>query len=380
MGRENSIDPSMSPPADLPRLVGELAAQVLGTDRLAVDVDVDPRCQMLAHSLRHHDHPGAAWSQYYNVALQQFSMLCQVRERLAGRWPASPRVLDFACGYGRLTRLLVHAVPAERIWAAEIQPEAVSYLSRRFGVHGLVSPPGPEDFTPDRQFDLIWVASLFSHLPESLFRRWLKRLLTQLSSDGVLCFSVCDQAILPAGMHMPSDGLLFFQSSEIDSLDREIYGATYVTESFVRAAIADLAGADRPIWRIPRGLAHEQDLYIVAGDDSMSLPDLDDIDRGTWGWVDLRQRQPDGSIELAGWAASLDHGPADEVMVSAAGQVWRTGCNLIRPDVAESLGNPALAPSGWSLTIAPAVHGPQEVIVCAKVGEYPPALLFSGEL
>ena len=47
-----------------------------------------------------------------------------------------------------------------------------------FGVTVVPSAFEPGEFRPGRTFDFIWVASLFSHLPEELFRRWVAKLVS----------------------------------------------------------------------------------------------------------------------------------------------------------------------------------------------------------
>ena len=56
-----------------------------------------------------------------------------------------------------------------RIWASDLQTDAVDFVRDTFGVQALASHADPARFAPERRFDFIWVASLFSHLPESLF-------------------------------------------------------------------------------------------------------------------------------------------------------------------------------------------------------------------
>jgi SAM-dependent methyltransferase len=67
------------------------------------------------------------------------------------------RLLDFASGYGRLTRFLELAVPPERIWVADIQPEAVRAQEEQFGVHGILSSTEPDELVLEGSFDVILV-------------------------------------------------------------------------------------------------------------------------------------------------------------------------------------------------------------------------------
>ena len=66
------------------------------------------------------------------------------------------------------------------------------------------------------------------------------------------------------GAAMPSSGVLYAAESENANLATEIYGTTYASEAFVRDAVRHASGDDRTCVRLPRALANEQDLYVVA--------------------------------------------------------------------------------------------------------------------
>ena len=83
------------------------------------------------------------------------------------------KFLDFASGHGRLTRFVVQVLDANRVWISDIKPGAVDYQKTQFGVHGFVSTSLPEDILVDQAFDCIFVGSLFSHLTNETFARWL---------------------------------------------------------------------------------------------------------------------------------------------------------------------------------------------------------------
>lgn len=105
------------------------------------------------------------------------------------------RLLDFASGYGRMTRHLVTDVAKDRVWISDIYTEGVAFQQREFGVHGIVSTTDPVDFPADVTFDCILVSSLFTHLPEARFVEWLRCLGTLLEPGGLLLFSVHDMAL-----------------------------------------------------------------------------------------------------------------------------------------------------------------------------------------
>lgn len=352
----------------------------LGQDgRAAVlSTRIHPADQMLLHSLRHHRDVGASVSQYFNVALQQYHAARQILDLTLPPGQGEPvAVLDFACGFGRLLRFLSCCDRELHITASEIQLDALQFVGDEFGVATLPSCMKPEDFDPGRRFDFIWVASLFSHLPEGLFGRWLARLSSLLTPRGVLCFSVHDEVLAPPGDAVGPSGLLFKGHSENADLDAEAYGTTYVTEAFVRRAIGQLPGPARRSWRIRKGLAHEQDIYVLAADPARSLDSLGGFRRGAWGWADER-RVDAGRLILRGWAASIDDGALPCVMVRIDGEEHRVPSGLPRPDVRDAFADARLLNSGWSFEIDLPPQCRPWVEVTARSANGETALLYGG--
>ena len=329
-------------------LLRHLPAPLGGDASQRLDARIHENDQMLLHSLRHHGDAHVALSQYHNVALQQYNAMRQILHQFHPPPHDRLRFLDFACGYGRLIRLLTLFMPAGNVTASEIQPEAVRFVEDRFGVRGLLSHLDPTQFRPVETFGFIWVASLFSHLPEDLFHAWLARLwalVDQTGGGGALCFSVHDAALLPEGVSLPEAGILYGEHSEIAELATTHYGTTYVSETFVRQAVRQAAGAEATCFRIGKGLAHEQDIYVVTRRRDTS--GLAGFRRGPWGWVDERRTGPSGELYLRGWAASLDDGPLANVNITVNGRAHTCPTGLIRTDVARVLADPRLATSGW---------------------------------
>jgi len=335
--------------------------------------------QMLAHSLMHHQEANASVAQYFNVALQQYHAARQVLGALFPGREGQVSLLDFACGFGRLLRFMSLALPPRQLLASDIQPQACRFVSDEFGVAAIESQADPAAFEPGRKFQLIWVASLFSHLPAGLFEAWLRRLVDCLAPDGVLCFSVHGACLVPDGHAMPASGLLFFPQSENADLDASLYGTTYVSDAWMTEVIARICGPDRPWSRIPRGLAHEQDLYVVAARPGRDLSALEGFRRGPWGWADERRLDQNGELYLRGWAASLDDGALPAVEVTVDGVVHTCPTGLPREDVARVLGDPRLARSGWEFRHRPpSGAGPVRVVVSAPTAGDGRALIFAG--
>ncbi|QOC23129.1 class I SAM-dependent methyltransferase [Wenzhouxiangella sp. AB-CW3] len=363
--------------ATLRHHLGELPRSVSVDE---IDTDLHPRCQMLSHSLRHLGDAGLSVSQYFAIALQQFHAAEQIiRHHPVGR--DQLKFLDFACGYGRLLNFLVHALPHDNIQAAEIMPEAVSHVQHRCGIRAWQSTEAPEDFQPDQRYDMIWVASLFSHLPEELFVRWLNRLHALLSDDGILCFTVHDEALLPEDMELPDSGLLYIEGSENADLSPTIYGTSFVNECFVRRALEQATGHDRAYRRFPRLIAYEQDVYMI-GRDGRRVPDsMTELRHGLRGWVDGCRIQADGNLHLHGWAASMDGDVIEGVEISLGEQSRFITTGEARPEVASVLGKPELAHCGWSCAMPLPAGGTEPYLTVSARGRLdPPALLYAGPL
>jgi len=282
-----------------------------------------------------------------------------VRELVQWWCPDGPdAVLDFACGYGRSLRYTIADFGADRVWGAEILPGAVEFVGGVLGANALASSTDPAELDLGRQFDLIFVSSLFSHLPEHTFVPWLARLHEHLTPNGLLAISVHDEFLLPPGESLSASGIFFQPTTEVTSLDTSEYGATVVNETFVARAIEQATGSPTHR-RLPTALCFEQDVYLVAARADADLSGFELV-RGAQGVVDFCDFG-DGELALQGWAATQDDGAVvDHVDVRIDGElVLRRAPSVARPDVLEALHgrNPDLAlVSGWDarLTCPPA--------------------------
>ena len=157
----------------------------------------------------HETRKTALW-EYFAGGLQMLNLVRDVARKKCDSLMNIQSFLDFASGHGRFTRFLVKELPRERVWISDIYENAVKFQQQQFGVHGIVSVPDPDNYQCGRRFDFVFVASLFSHLPEAMFKKWLRKLYGLLAPEGVLVFSVHDQAVLPQGVAMPATGFFSF--------------------------------------------------------------------------------------------------------------------------------------------------------------------------
>lgn len=329
----------------------------LGLQAGGIDLAVDPGDEMLGFLVQSHggDRDRALYSYFQSGASIAESMAEVLRWRF-GETRRIGRLLDFASGYGRVSRFLLALLPAERIWVADVYAAGVRFQERRFGVHGIVSTVRPEDLPAAGPFDAILVTSLFTHLPAERFVAWLRVLMGMLAPGGLLAFSVHDQSLLPPGVELPAEGLLFQEISESGSLAGADYGSTWVGEPFVRGALrqalggaggaAGSAGAGS-LHRLPRGLCNFQDLYVAVPEAAADFAGL--VYRGEpYLFLERCELTAPERLELRGWAGLQGCGGLAAVEVLLDGQrLARFAIDADRPDVAELLGDPRLLRSGW---------------------------------
>lgn len=174
------------------------------------------------------------------------------------------RVLEFASGHGRFTRHLVKTLSARRVVVSDVVPSAVEFSRSTFGVDGFPSASVPEKVEWPARYELVFVLSLFSHLPRSTWSRWLKVLYEAVAPGGLLVFST--HGIKAANFDhvtLDDEGYFFAASSESTAIDEQEYGTTFTSEAFVLARIAETVGADKLVHKMPVHFWNHQDAYVL---------------------------------------------------------------------------------------------------------------------
>ncbi|HEV7456852.1 MAG TPA: class I SAM-dependent methyltransferase [Roseococcus sp.] len=306
---------------------------------------------MFLYALGRLDQPRLARMQYMRQGARAASTVVHVAQHCFGPEAADLHVLDFASGYGRVTRYLAEVFGRGRVWASDVQPGSMEFCRSTLGVNVLPSTPRPDGLASTQRFDLIFVASLFSHLPRETFAPWLAALARLLRPGGVIAFSVHGQDMVDPAL-FPADGHLFVAESESRVLDTGNYGTAYVSDAFVRDSIRSAFGEAVEVRLLHKGLCGAQDLYVVSADAARGVARLPDQPSLT-GYVDSCVMTPAGQLRLTGWAGSLDPtDPADVIHVALDGMpIARCAIQLERPDVAAALGKPHLGRSGFLLEL-----------------------------
>lgn len=134
------------------------------------------------------------------LALQSKAFYRKLRdcyERHAARPLADASVLDFGCGWGRLTRYLARDLAPGRLYGCD-PVQGILDVGRADGVSATLATSDflPERLPFDEQFDLAFAFSVFTHLSEDAHRQSLRALHRALHPDGILVVTVRPPAYL----------------------------------------------------------------------------------------------------------------------------------------------------------------------------------------
>lgn len=187
---------------------------------------------------------------------------------IVARWmparPAPLNILEFAAGYGAVTRHAKGLLSPHTLVASDIHPQANTFIGREMGVATVPSALLPEDLALPLAFDVIFALSFFSHMPRATWTRWLNRLYDGLAPGGLLVFTTHGRESMkyfPAAT-LDATGYWFDASSEQGDLDTANYGQAITTKEFVDAQIRQLSGVEY-LEHDPSVWWGHQDLYIL---------------------------------------------------------------------------------------------------------------------
>jgi SAM-dependent methyltransferase len=174
------------------------------------------------------------------------------------------RLLEFASGYGMVSRHLGRMKDRYALTACDIHEQAIAFLRTEIGVEAILSRTDPDDVTFPGTFDAIFALSFFSHVPDRTWGRWLRRLYGALAEGGLLIFTTHgrgghDRAGRPP---LTRDGYWFAASSEQADLQPEDYGTILVEPCYVFQHIERCEDAALVLFAEAFWWA-DQDIYVI---------------------------------------------------------------------------------------------------------------------
>ena len=155
---------------------------------MGLDARIDPQDDVFGFFNGH-----GSWSSplrdYLADGWRTLSELMLLLERGGKPLAGIDAVLEFASGHGRFTRHLAKALGPGRVTVSDVVPGAVAFSTTHFGVQGFVSAARPAQLHWPRRYGLVFVLSLFTHLPRATWSAWLARLWEAVAPGGVLVFT-----------------------------------------------------------------------------------------------------------------------------------------------------------------------------------------------
>ena len=173
--------------------------------------------------------------------------------------------LEFACGQGRFTRHLARIFTNNQLTVSDVVPGSVDFLKQAMAVNGFYSTIDPNKLTIPGRYDVIFVLSLFSHLPTPVWGAWFRVLHKALAPGGLLIFSTHgEKCARLEGVDWGNSGCKFYPSSESAVLDGHTYGSTFASPDFVTASVHDALGKSVAVNVIKSHFWGNQDAVVLS--------------------------------------------------------------------------------------------------------------------
>ena len=139
--------------------------------------------------------------------------------------PKAKKILDFGCGYGRVSRFLKVRFPEAELLVSDPKKSAMD-----FQIENLKTIA--DEHSP---VNLIFAGSVFTHLPKKLFQNSLHELMTRLIEGGALVLTLhpfIDNgfSIYPFTEEAALTGL-------DDPIDSGVYGSVYCSKEFLEFCV-----------------------------------------------------------------------------------------------------------------------------------------------
>lgn len=100
---------------------------------------------------------------------------------------ARPRVLDFGCGCGRMTRFFCHSSESWSVTGSDVNPQLVDFCKENLnGVSTSLNDLTPPLPFAEQSFDLAYSLSILTHFREEYASAWLTELGRVVAPNGIL--------------------------------------------------------------------------------------------------------------------------------------------------------------------------------------------------
>lgn len=154
-------------------------------------------------------------------------------------------VLDFGCGWGRMTRYFAKDMPDSQIFGCDPLPQILKWCDSVPGTFR-VSDHQPARLPFDEKFDLIWAFSVFTHLSERTHMACLKAIQQALAPGGIAALTVRPREFITHAYKSPAhdireymrifddDGFVFVPNTNSPIVDGETtYGGAIFSPRYI---------------------------------------------------------------------------------------------------------------------------------------------------
>jgi SAM-dependent methyltransferase len=227
---------------------------------MRVNCVIDPRDDIY-HFFASHPLAANPVREYLADGWRTLSELLVLMESIDAPLTKVRSALEFASGFGRFTRHLAPVLPG-RVTVSDVHPGSVDFLKEQLGVDGFYSTRDPESLQVPGRYDLVFVLSMFTHLPPARWGAWLRKLFGAVEPGGCLVFTVHHEKVPGHEINYGPDGTFFVPSSESRELGADTYGTTFATRDWVQAEVRRALGRPPTAYR-ETAFWHGQDAVIV---------------------------------------------------------------------------------------------------------------------
>lgn len=221
----------------------------------------------LLHFLLNHqgwDSYSDAVKYYFQDGQKSAKKLSKLLSELEIKRDHETSFLEFASGYGMVTRHLTKQIHPMKIVSCDIHQQAIDFLSTTIGVEAVLSQSTPEALNFREPFDVVFALSFFSHMPDKTFGRWLQTLYRAVKPQGYLIFTTHGHTSAgQQNVQIPESGILFASASEQQDLSEQEYGTCFVSPEYVCQTIKKHLQGHIKL-QIEKFWWEHQDLYVIG--------------------------------------------------------------------------------------------------------------------
>ena len=174
-GRVNDSENTLSTLSELNKKY-----KISSLDVSTINVEISPEDNMFVDSNKSH---------YFNVGFSGLRNIILALSHAQKTESEIGSILVFPSGWGRELRFIRAYFAASEITACDIEESAIRFCGEQFKVTPLLSQNKFSMITLERQFDLIWCGSLFTHFNEERGTDLLHFFSGALAENGILSFS-----------------------------------------------------------------------------------------------------------------------------------------------------------------------------------------------